>query len=445
VAERGEDGEWIATLTTEHPNLRAALASGLRDAPEEALRLVTALHRFWLDGGHLVEGHRWCDQALAARPRRDGLRARALTVAGSIEFRRGVHEGRLGRYEELLGVERERDSAADLGRALLLNAMSTWMTMDWDRTLSLCDEAAACGDPLVEASARHIEALTHWYRGAAGESRTALARAAELLAGLADDTEPAFLVLLIGLPVVHDFGRPRIVHEETLATFRHCGPRQAEGYLRIAEAQFARFEGDHARACDLADDAVSRFRALGDRRGTALALGTASCVARSRGDLDRARSLLAESIDLRRAVGDTRLIGIGHGLEVLIDAVAGEPGRARARSVELEERFARQADTPALAGVLGNRGAFELAQGELETARGLLERSKSAQQVQRLRRSIAWIDIALVETLVALDDEGPAQTLLEQVTAEMERLGEPGGSEACAALEERLQSPLSSG
>ena len=43
-------------LTAEHPNLRAAIASGLRDAPEEALRLVTALHRFWLTAGTCSRG-----------------------------------------------------------------------------------------------------------------------------------------------------------------------------------------------------------------------------------------------------------------------------------------------------------------------------------------------------------------------------------------------------
>ena len=90
-------------------------------------------------------------------------------------------------------------------------------------------------------------------------------------------------MLLIGLPVVHDFGAPRVVHEETLATFRDCGPRQAEAYIWLAEAQIARFEHDaRPGAGSSADEAVERFRQLGDRRGTALATGTASCVARTR-------------------------------------------------------------------------------------------------------------------------------------------------------------------
>src|SRR5206468_9590812 len=139
------------------------------------------------------------------------------------------------------------------------------------------------------------EGLTQWFSGSPEASAAAFAQARAMLAELPSDHAPVFTVLLIGLPVVHDFGTPRIVHEETLATFRDCGPRQGEAYIWLAEAQFARFDRDDDRAQQLADEAVERFRALGDRRGTALALGAASCVARSAGDVARARELLGES------------------------------------------------------------------------------------------------------------------------------------------------------
>ena len=47
-------------------------------------------------------------------------------------------------------------------------------------------------------------------------------------------------------------------------------------------------------------------------------------------------------------------------------------------------------------------------------------------------RSIAWTDVAIVEALSGLGEDVRAQALLERVAAEMERLGEPGGVEACA-------------
>jgi predicted ATPase/DNA-binding SARP family transcriptional activator len=444
AAESGDDDGWIRTLTAEHPNLRAAIASGLRDAPEEALRIVAALHRFWLDGGHILEGLRWCDQALAARPERDALRARALTVAGSLEFRRGRHQGGLALYAELLDVERERGEPAGLARALVLNAMCSWMTMEWSQTLALCAEAQASGEPLVTASALHVEGLTHFYRGARGDSQAAFDRARALLATLAGDHPPEYLVLLVGLPVIHDFGPPRLVHEETLATFRHCGPRQAEAYLCMDEAQFARFAGDYVRAQALAGEAIARFESLGDRGGLALATGCASCIARSAGEIGRARELLEASQRLRRATGDTRLIHMGVGNEALLEAVAGDPARARALFGEVEEHFTRQGDTPAAAGAVANRGAFELAQGELEIAVSLLERGVQGMCHQRLLRAIAWTDLVRAEAHAALGDHEHARELLAHAREEMQRLGEPGGTERCDELEDRLQSPLSS-
>jgi predicted ATPase/DNA-binding SARP family transcriptional activator len=444
AAELGEDDGWISRLTAEHPNLRAAIASGVRSAPEEALRLISALHRFWLDGGHLLEGRRWCDQALAARPDRDALRARALTVAGSLEFRRGRHEGGLELYAELLDVERERGESAGLCRALVLNAMCAWMTMDWAGALALSDEAIAGGEPLVQASARHIEGLTYWYHGATQACRGAFAQARAILAGLPSDYPPSFLVLLVGLPVVHDFGPPRVVHEETLATFRHCGPRQAEGYLCMDEAQFARFEGDSVRAQALADEAVARFRSLGDRRGTALATGCASCIARSSGDFERARELLEASQELRRLTGDTRLIGLGVGNEALLEAVGGAPDRARRLFCEVEEHFTRQGDTPAMGGSLLNHATFELAQGELETARDLLDQAIAVIRLQHLVRVLAWTRLAQVEVHAALGEGERAHELLTEAVSQMQQLGEPGGIARCTELQDLLQSPLSS-
>jgi hypothetical protein len=94
--------------------------------------------------------------------------------------------------------------------------------------------------------------------------------------------------------------------------------------------------------------------------------------------------------------------------------------------------------------VLQNRGMFELAQGELETACDLLELSVINQRLQRLRRSTAWTNIARAEALAALGDVSQAHALLEEARSEMEQLGEPGGLAGCAELESRLQSPLSS-
>ena len=107
-AELGEDDGWIRLLTSEHPNLRAAIASGLRDDPEEALRLVTALRWFWLDGGHLVEGLRSLRQALDARPERDAAAGARADVRGRARIPPRPPRRQLRVLPGLLDIARER-------------------------------------------------------------------------------------------------------------------------------------------------------------------------------------------------------------------------------------------------------------------------------------------------------------------------------------------------
>jgi hypothetical protein len=63
---------------------------------------------------------------------------------------------------------------------------------------------------------------------------------------------------------------------------------------------------------------------------------------------------------------------------------------------------------------------------------------------QRLLRAIAWTDLVRAEAHAALGDHEHARELLAHAREEMQRLGEPGGTERCDELEDRLQSPLSS-
>ena len=56
---------WLDRLEIEHDNLRAVLNWALVRDVETALRLSALLARFWETRGHLSEGSRWLDKALA--------------------------------------------------------------------------------------------------------------------------------------------------------------------------------------------------------------------------------------------------------------------------------------------------------------------------------------------------------------------------------------------
>src|SRR6185437_12370405 len=84
--------EWLQRLEADHANLRAALRWKLDERhADAALRLCSAVWRFWYARGYLTEGSRWMDEALhvaestgygAGAPESVCIHARALTGAG---------------------------------------------------------------------------------------------------------------------------------------------------------------------------------------------------------------------------------------------------------------------------------------------------------------------------------------------------------------------------
>src|SRR3989442_8344288 len=70
-----QQAAWLERLEEEHDNLRAALRWSLEQAggdeggrrKETALRLGTALRRFWVIHGHIREGGGFLEQGLTAR------------------------------------------------------------------------------------------------------------------------------------------------------------------------------------------------------------------------------------------------------------------------------------------------------------------------------------------------------------------------------------------
>jgi predicted ATPase/DNA-binding SARP family transcriptional activator len=79
---------WLDRLEREHDNLRAALARCLATAgqAELGLRLAARLGWFWYLHGHLSEGRRWLQQALAQTEHweHSALRAQAVWIAGAL-------------------------------------------------------------------------------------------------------------------------------------------------------------------------------------------------------------------------------------------------------------------------------------------------------------------------------------------------------------------------
>lgn len=115
---------WLARVTAEIPNLRAALRWAL-DSGEPSdlaagLRTAGALWRFWQLQGSLREAAEWFEQLLAD-PRGEALgaaRAKALRGAGGIAYWQNDMARSRERYEGSVALYRELDDPAGLAAAL---------------------------------------------------------------------------------------------------------------------------------------------------------------------------------------------------------------------------------------------------------------------------------------------------------------------------------------
>ena len=97
-----EQHSWTARLETEHDNMREALrwSQATEGESERGLRLASALAGFWEVRGHLTEGRRWLETALAQSEKASPeVQARAMTGTAMVAYR----QGDLGRSRELLG------------------------------------------------------------------------------------------------------------------------------------------------------------------------------------------------------------------------------------------------------------------------------------------------------------------------------------------------------
>jgi tetratricopeptide (TPR) repeat protein len=166
LAERAEphltaadQPQWFATLERERDNLRAALAHlATAGDVQRRLRLAIALSRYWYVRGHLAQGKRWLERALAASDESVGdLHRRALTANAAVCLLQGDYGAATSFAERALAAAR------GLGeRRLVANGLSNLGAIvlaagNHERAEPLLEEAVAVarevGDTRITALA----------------------------------------------------------------------------------------------------------------------------------------------------------------------------------------------------------------------------------------------------------------------------------------------------
>lgn len=304
---------WLERLEREYGNLRAALGWALETGEtEQGLWFGGALGEFWYLSGHLSEGRRWLEAALAsssgARP--TPARTKALARAGWIAWEQGDYERSVALSEESLALSRELGDTAGAAAAL--------SNLAW---------AALLGDDLERASALAEEAVT-------------------LERSLGDTGGVARALLILGLVAVvrRDHERAMALHEESLTLARKAGDGLSIA-VSLGMGAFASLgRGDNQRARALCEQGLALSQRPRVMNVTAFHLHASAALAGSQGRPVRSARLWGAAESLRELIGtilspvELRVyVPYIEAARTRIDAVAWEGAWAEGKAMTIEE------------------------------------------------------------------------------------------------------------
>jgi len=298
-----EQQAWATRLEAEHDNLRAALTRSVQEGhlPASGLRLASMLWRFWLMGGHLGEGQRWLERALATTSVAPiATRASALLGAGNLSHRHGDYQQAATRYRQGLALQRELGDRHGIAGALNGLGLVAWSLGDYAEARLAFEESLALGREL-------------------GLGR-GVANSLVNLGNVANSQG--------------DFQRARALYEEGLAQFRAVGDtfNMATGMNNLAD--LAAYQGDFELAARLQRESLALRREMGDTTGIAQSLSNLGKAVYLQGDAVQGMALLEESVSLNREIGDSQ--GLASALSNLGNLVYHQGEYERAEGVYAE-------------------------------------------------------------------------------------------------------------
>lgn len=277
--------EWLDRFDIEHENFRSAVDNlVLIGDAEWAMRLGTALFRFWETREHLTEGRTAIGRILemegaAARPK---LRARLLFAAAVLAAAQGDYESAQPLFEESLETCVKLNDRR--GVAVAINALAV--------------NARDHGE--LAAAAQLFEQCLGIWREVGGDS-TAIARALSNLASV--------------MKRQGKYERALSLFEECLSTFRQAGDGSGIAWTLNYLGDLAREKADFVLARSYCEQSLSEFRRLHDDWGIASTLCDLASLSCDQGNNAEARRLYREGIKLFKQLGYNR--GIARAIECL--------------------------------------------------------------------------------------------------------------------------------
>jgi tetratricopeptide (TPR) repeat protein len=388
-------------LEVEHDDFRVALAWGTSGGdPEPALRLATALNRFWEVRGHLSEGRGWLEAALAAGSDDElpGLRAVALNAAAVLAQHQGDYPPARDLYEHSLALGRRLDHR--LGQAVALVGLANLAALQGQlreagrQFQEALDIGRALEQPHVVAAA-----LTNlgWVAHATGDLGAAGSLYAEALSvrrSLGDGHGAAMVMANLGDLALQkgDLDTAEALHTEGLDLRRQVGDRSGVAESLTALGRVAMARGDRATSRRLHGDALAARRRVGDRPGMPASLSALAELARLDGDAATAAALLEESLAVATELQDRHCVTLSLLHLARLARDQGDPAKAdalyrqampTATHVGPDDEAGATVDVPPTASTatwLEGLGAIAVADGRPERAARLLGAADALRQ-----------------------------------------------------------------
>jgi len=318
-------------LEREHDNARAVLHwSEETGQTERQLTLASALATYWQLRGHLSEGRRWLETALATADKDASARLPAMVDAGI-----------------LAQVQGDNDAAA------------RW----FERALPA---ARMVGDRGIEAALlNNLGAVALW-RGQIDEAERLFSQGLAVAEVIGDRRRRADALANLGA-VAHYRGDISVAlarYMDCLALWREMNDATGVADMLLNVVQLlAPLEQHRTRAKAAGAAALQRYRELGNPQGAALTLSSLGVIASQEGDLECAAKLHAESLALFREIedgpGEIRALG-----SLGLVALDQEDLAAAARRLECALRsVSERGDQEPAAYWLEGVAALRLAQG----------------------------------------------------------------------------------
>lgn len=306
--------DWLRRIEHEQANLRGAIGwFRIQGDPATALRLTSALWRFWWLRGDMREGRGLLESLLGDAPGADAaIRAKALNAAGILADSQGDWMAAQRLHEEGLLLSREAGDARGVSWALNnLGVVATHQGM-FDRAQALLDEnlvvAEKANDPASIATALiDLGRLAH-FQGQRTEAAALYARSIALFRQVGDESHVARALNNLGSIALAEgnYALARTQLLESLELLRALGDRQGVASTLNNLAEVLTEQGEHDRALHLYLESHMLAMEIGNRLHAAIAMENLATLTLRVGRIDDAWSRYHEAFALYASVDDAQ-------------------------------------------------------------------------------------------------------------------------------------------